>query len=125
MQGAVRVGPWNGGLALNEPNSISNQMNQSKFEDQKEFRSTPLRPKQLLYRRKKLNPQTLSFIRSKKTADLLQLHSGDAAMTRQVADPPTRSLPVQPGGFLRSRRTAALLGIIMPAEIESSHKEAD
>ena len=111
MQGAVRVRPWNGGLALPEPNSIANQMNQSKFGDQKdEVSALPLQPKQLLYRREVFDSPTRSLIRSKKTADLLQLHSRDSASNR----------PVQPGGFLRSRRTAALLGIILPGEVESS-----
>ena len=120
MQGAVRVRPWNGGLALLEPTSIANQMNQSKFGDQKgEVSALPLRPKQLLYRREVFDPKTRSLFRSKKTADLLQLHSRDSASNSQVADPALRSQPVQPGGFLRSRRTAALLGITLPGQVDS------
>ena len=126
MQGAVRVRPWNGGLALPEPNSIANQMNQSKFGDQKdEVSALPLQPKQLLYRREVFDSQTRSLIRSKKTADLLQLHSRDSASNHHDADPVVHSRPVQPGGFLRSRRTAALLGIILPGEVESSVLKSD
>ena len=119
IQGAVRVRPWNGGLALPEPNSIANQMNQSNFGDQKgEVSALPLRPKQLLYRRELFDPKRRSLIRSKKTADLLQLHSDDAASNVQDAVPAVHSRPVQPGGFIRSRRTAELLGIVLSGQIE-------
>ena len=120
IQGAVRVRPWNGGLALPEPNSIANQMNQSKFGDQKgEVSALPLRPKQLLYRRELFDPKTRSLIRSKKTADLLQLHSRDSASDLQDAVPAVHPRTVQPGGFLRSRRTAALLGITLSGGVDS------
>ena len=120
IQGAVRVRPWNGGLALPEPNSTANQMNQSKFGDQKdEVSALPLEPKQLLYRREVFDSPTRSLIRSKKTADLLQLHSRDSASHLQDTVPAVHSLPVQPGGFIRSRRTAELLGIVLSGQIES------
>ena len=89
-------------------------MNQSKFGDQKDGVSAlPLEPKQLLYRREVFDAPTRSLIRSKKTADLLQLHSRDSASHLQDAVQAGQSLPVQPGGFIRSRRTAELLGIVL------------
>ena len=95
-------------------------MNQSKSEDQKdEVSALPLEPKQLLYRREVFDSPMRSLIRSRKTADLLQLHSLDAASNPQDADPEVRSQPVQPGGFIRSRRTAELLGIVLFGEIDS------
>ena len=126
IQGAVRVRPWNGGLALPEPNFIANQMNQSKSgRQQDEASALPLPLKQLLYRREVFDSKTRSLIRSKKTADLLQLHSDDAASNVHDAGPAVHSRPVQPGGFLRSRRTAALLGISLSGEVESSELKPD
>ena len=95
-------------------------MNQSKFGDQKaEVSTSPLQPKQLLYRREAYGSQTGALIRSKKTADLLQLHSRESASNLQDTVPALHSQPVQSGGFIRSRRTAELLGIVLSGQVES------
>ena len=69
--------------------------------------------KQLLYRPAPVGQATKPIIRSSKTAALLQLGQIDDASSSCVGlgQPGSRRRTIQPGGFIRSRMTAELLGI--------------
>lgn len=67
--------------------------------------------KRLFYQRKAVDGQACAVIRSKKTAKLLQLDCGDGVSYNGDSVFGSRSRTIQPGGFIRSRITAELLGI--------------
>ena len=69
--------------------------------------------KQLLYRPAAVGRAAKPMIRSVKTAALLQLERNDVhhGLTDEGAMLVPRRRTVQPGGFIRSRLTAELLGI--------------
>ncbi len=68
---------------------------------------------QLLYRPASAGQATKPIIRSSKTAALLQLEHSDETTTAVVGQglSSSRRRTVQPGGFIRSRMTAELLGV--------------
>ena len=64
---------------------------------------------QLIYRRSAFKQRSKGVIRSAKTAELLNLHHEVVSADQSRS---TRSRqPIQPGGVIRSRLTAELLGI--------------
>lgn len=95
-------------------------MNRLKSEHQQSAASSAsLKAKQLLYRRKSDRVQDRAVIRSKKTAALLQLDADHVAALSSASDPARYRRTVQPGGFIRSRKTAQLLGIPLPVDPDS------
>ena len=62
---------------------------------------------QLLYRSSFAKRESITIIRSEKTADLLHLDR-NSSLNADIISP---SVSIQPGGFIRSRLTAELLGI--------------
>ena len=70
--------------------------------------ANPSRTKsQLLYRPSFVKRKSITIIRSEKTADLLHLDRNSGLN----ADIMSCATSIQPGGFIRSRLTAELLGI--------------
>ena len=64
---------------------------------------------QLIYRRSAFKQRSKGVIRSAKTAELLQLNHNEFVLDLARANRSQHS--VQPGGIIRSRLTAELLGI--------------
>ena len=76
-----------------------------------EAASVSRQARRLFYQRKAVDGQACAVIRSKKTAKLLQLNCGDQVSLASESISESRQRTIQPGGFIRSRITAELLGI--------------